>query len=509
VTALAFSPDGKHILTGTLVVDPRQKRLLPGEAYLWSAETGARIGQPWPHAGPLKTVRFSADGRRALTAGLALDRQPASGAATKLELSGEARLWDVATGEPIGAAMKQSRPIWSADLSPDGRVILTGSEAGQVQFWVSATGLPIRAPGHILGNVTAALFSPDGKTALTSRTYEKAEATLWDVPQGPADIVPGIHVPGGVRCVALHPRGIILATAGADGQVQLWDRSTGQRLGPPLLHRAGIRAIAFNAAGTRLATAGEEHAAVWEVASRTKIHDLPHPDGAHVLCVSFSPDGRTLVTGTDRWTVWLWDMVNGKPLGAPLRQIGAVSAVAFHPDGSSFAVGGGVVQLYALSTRQPRGAPLRPEPGVRALAFSPDGKLLASASADQTVRLWDVTSGKPIHAPLQHQGELVSVGFSADGKRLVTGAEDGAARLWDVATGVRVGPMLMHQGGVWAAFPPHGDQLLTFAEDGWLRHWNIPVPMAGEWDEIRGWIEELTHSKLDDARIRSDRNTDH
>jgi WD40 repeat protein len=271
------------------------------------------------------------------------------------------------------------------------------------------------------------------------------------------------------------------------------------------VQQAGIRVIAFNPAGTRLATVGVEYAAVWEVASRTKTHDLPHSHGAHILCASFSPDGRTLVTGTDRWTVWLWDMADGKPLGAPLRQIGAVGAAAFHPDGSSFAVGAGIVQLYDLHTRRPRGAPLRPEPGIHALAFSPDGKLLASASADQTVRLWDVASGKPMHAPLQHQGNVVSVGFSVDGKQLVTGAEDGAARLWDVATGVRVGPMLMHRGGVWTAFPPHGNDLLTVAEDGWLRHWSVPIPMTGEWDEIRAWVEEFTHQTLVDPRSLSDR----
>jgi WD40 repeat protein len=511
VTALAFSTDGKNILTGTRVVDKGQKRLLPTEVCLWSAETGARIGQPWPHAGPLKTVLFSPDGRRALTAGLVVDRQSPPGEATKLELSGEARLWDVATGQPIGPAMKQSLPIWSAALSPDGRTILTGSEAGQTQFWVSATGLPIGSPRPTLGNVNAVLFSPDGQTALTSRTYENAAATLWQVPQGPGDVVPSVRVPGGIRSLAVHPRGTILATAGADGQVQLWDRSTAQRVGPPLLHQAGIRAIVFNSTGTLLATVGEDHAAVWEVATRTRTHDLPHAPDDHVLSAAFSPDGTTLITGTNTWSVRLWDPASGKPLGAPLRQIGAVTTAAFHPDGKSFVVGtaAGIVQLYDLKTRRPRGGPLSREPSVRALAFSPDGKLLASATEDQTVWLWDVAGGKPVHAPLQHQGTLATVAFSADGQLLVTGAEDGAARLWDVATGLRVGPMLMHRGGVWAAVPPHGNQLLTFAEDGLLRHWDLPVPTAGEWGEIQAWVEEFTHRRLVDPHILSDRNRDH
>jgi WD40 repeat protein len=111
---------------------------------------------------------------------------------------------------------------------------------------------------------------------------------------------------------------------------------------------------------------------------------------ASVLSVAFSPDGKTIVSGSADQTIRLWDLA-GNPIGQPFQGHSA---------------------------------------SVWSVAFSPDGKTIVSGSADQTIRLWDL-AGNPIGQPFQgHSASVLSVAFSPDGKTIVSGSADQTIRLW-------------------------------------------------------------------------------
>jgi hypothetical protein len=118
---------------------------------------------------------------------------------------------------------------------------------------------------------------------------------------------------------------------------------------------------------------------------------------------------------------------------------------------------------------------------VNGVAFSPDGTLLATTSADQTVRLWDVATGQPRGGPLEdHTGAVRSVAFSPDGTLLATASADQTVRLWDTATGQPHGaPLTGHTDAVWGVlFSPDGSLLATASQDRTARLWN---PSFGSW----------------------------
>jgi hypothetical protein len=222
VIRVAFSPDGKAVLTGTYDGTNRKSgiNVTAGIARLWDAATGRPIAAPMQHRSSLWNVAFSPDGKTVLTC----------------SDDGTARLWDAATGRPIAAPMQHGDQVIAAAFSPDGKAVLTSS-SGIARLWDAVTGRPIAAPMQHRNSVWAVAFSPDGKAALTGS--EDHTARLWDSATGQPIGLPMQHR-GRVLSVAFSPDGKAVLTGSADQTARLWDAATGQPIGVPMQHRGTV-----------------------------------------------------------------------------------------------------------------------------------------------------------------------------------------------------------------------------------------------------------------------------
>ncbi|WP_103350742.1 BTAD domain-containing putative transcriptional regulator [Amycolatopsis sp. CA-128772] len=275
--------------------------------------------------------------------------------------------------------------------------------------------------------------------------------SAFQVPYGTT--LPG-HT-GSVNAVAYARNGKLLATAGDDHEILLWDTSAPRypvRKARLPGHTDAVNAIAFSPDGRVLASSGAERGIfLWDVGDPDRpvlLTRLPGHAGA-VVSLQFGRDGRTLASGSRDRTVRLWDVTPAHPHELSRTDLATgVRSVAFSPDARTLAAAGddGGIRLLDVSAPGRPGAPVV-VPGhtaaVESVAFSPDGRTLASVGDDSDVKLWDAgTPGKlRVLTAFGYLGQwMTAVAFSPDGRTLAFGGFDRAVTVMDVSDPAHTGP---------------------------------------------------------------------
>ncbi|MCI0457596.1 MAG: WD40 repeat domain-containing protein [Gemmataceae bacterium] len=541
ILALAFSPDGKTLVSGS-----RDHRIR-----LWDVATGKERRQLLGHEGPVSFLTFSPDGKTLLSKSEWLDPVHPG--------DGTVRLWDVTTGKEARRLPVPRRGGLALRFGPEPQVVPYAAAKGQLRFQHPLTGKELRLPRaprpdseEQEGTQDAMLaFSPDGKLFVTAE--EDQSILLWDAASG--RVLRRLHgheqmrFGPGLACITalrFSPNSTFVLSASNDETVRVWDAVAGKELWRWKVSGRQPPVLTFSPSGKLLALAQDEGIYLRETATGDEVRQLKSP--RRVGAIAFSPDGRTLAA-----TVWgralcLWDVATGDQLAlhghpAPVRfatfspdgrtvlsgdavgevrtwnpttgrqfsveQPGilesGVSSVAVSADRRVIALGAGEQTIAVLSTTTLKEI-RRFQPGanwqVASLALSADGKRLAWGSCSRLsteplyeVCVREVASGKDLG---QRSGAGTSVALSPDGGTfaatvswLVERGEGPLVRLWAIGTSKELGPQ-------WAgaalierlAFSPDSQSLACGQSNGIVRLWHLPTKK--ERIRFRGSQDEVT-----------------
>lgn len=309
-------------------------------------------------------------------------------------------------------------------FSPDGKTFLLGSDEGSPRLWEVATGRPLGEPFPHSGKVYAVTFSRDGRRIMTGG--EDKTARLWDVTTGKLVGQPLLH-PDAVRAVALSPDGntALTGTGESDHQARLWDLGTGKPIGLALPHRDQLESVGYSPDGKSALTRSRDNTArLWNLATQMPIGGPLEHNQEYILAATFSSDGKNVLTcgsGQSK-TAQLWDAATGKPIGQPMKHPAIAFTAAFSPDGKTILTGcaDGSARLWETASGNLLPRMFQHQGQIEAVAFSPDGKMVLTGSSDHTACLWDVATGQRIGQPLPHQFSIWAVKFSPQGNYCLT-----------------------------------------------------------------------------------------
>jgi WD40 repeat protein len=376
-------------------------------------------------------------------------------------------LRDRCRGDQLATLTGHERTVTCATFSPEGNRLATGSQDGTVKIWNAAKREVMTTLKVTSNAVWSVAFTPDGKWLMTG--YDKNVA-FWDTASWQ------VRTNFAGELAALSKTGTFLATAESSpffwepaGAVRFWNWRTGQLL--RCFDQPG-RALALSSDGCLLAIAGTNSGiTVWDTAMGKLVCEWATKKP--VWALNFSPDGRELLS-----TDWSSDVSVFKLDGHPSPQILSghqlhVWSAVFSEDGATIASASSdqTVRLWDAATLAPKSILHGHSSEAWCAAFSPDGQLLATGGKDQNVMLWLAAAAAHPQNELPHDIDFRPI-VSPDGKWLVTvNPDSGNCMLWNADNHALVAQILA-DGRQITGFSRDGKSVATFdSENLRLKFW--------------------------------------
>lgn len=340
---------------------------------------------------------------------------------------GFAQVWDVASGLPVGPAIRHQAFVPRATFDASGSRILTASYDRTARIWDARSSQPLGPPLRHSGSVTAAVFTPDGRRVVTGALQHGM--SMWDASSG--EHLFKFPVEESVHDVACSPDGRWIVAA-VDRGIRIWDADAGRFA--PLLESDlpnWVRQVEISSDASCVLGVTGGGVRVWELSSQTPLTEVLRHPNFWVFGARLSPKGESLVSfGRD-----------------------------------------GMARLWSTRNQPSEVPPLRHQHAVSFAEFSPDGLRIVTASHDHTSRIWDAKSGDPL-CTLSHGARVISAKFSHDGRRVLT-LDAQTVRIWDLSTTSLEGPMLQVAGARGLSFSSDAKRILTADSDRTIRAWDI------------------------------------
>jgi|GEM_PF-2402352 len=484
--SLAFSPDGKTFLSGSADGTMKQWDTKTGHAiYLFSKEGYKKYENFFWFYYSRPSVAFSPNGKMIA---IAYHHQ-----LIIYDAINKQKLYDFTKNIP------SLELISFVAFSPDNKFLVsrTSKPKEVVQLYNLEIGNPLyefSADRWKGGSITNSIsFSPDSQQLLTGVGDELA---LWDIEK--KEKIYDSTYEHTVNDLTVSPDGQLIASAGGDNTLTLWEAKTGKLLHTFIGHTESIYTATFSPDGETLLSSGKDGTLrLWDITTKKLIftakdesiryyQNKPYSVANTVYSVAFSPDGQFIVSGGTKRKIKIWNAKTGRFIRSFETQYSSISAVIFSPDGKTIVSKSynGTLKLWDSETgkeihtfKQYSALENRYEGSSSLIAVSPNGKVLASVGEYNSydIILWDVKTGNKIGILSGHSGWVTTLAFSTNGMHLVSGSDDKTVKIWNTHSREELYSFTGHTDAVTSvAFLSDEKTIISGSRDRTLKQWLIP-----------------------------------
>ncbi|MBT4693853.1 MAG: hypothetical protein HOB73_10960, partial [Planctomycetaceae bacterium] len=508
ITAVCFSPDGKHIAASS------QDKTVT----IWDATTGVKTLTINAHTQLVACVEFSPDGAWLASGGY----------------DNIVKIWNAKTGNLKLQLKNQPNNIECLAFSPDGRRIANGCNDLTINIFDTKTGEKLHTlPGHG-GDINSVDFSPDGIHVASASNDDIC--IVWNTQTG-AIVHKLVGHGGDVLEVRYNGDGTLICSSGSDKTLRIWDAPTGREILVLKGHAGHVRSVDFSPDGHTIVSGSNDNSLkIWSANQTQMARQLrPGRRSGIVRSLSFSPDGRFLVTGHGDKKLRVWNTRTGVALRT-IANVGTVMKTVFGNDGRSFvtvneqdsrlriwnlrtlnsptllaghksqvcgvnvnSAGDRLVSVSAgrassdefqlpelIESEMPSGKLVRTvlfghdvigKP-ICCVAFDPDGTAFVTSEEDGIVRVWNTKSGELQDTLPTHGANVLSMAYSPDGRRIVSGDAYGTIKVWHMEEQWKAISLVGHAHEVKSVvFTPDGKRVVSGSLDGTIKLWD---PLSGQ-----------------------------
>ena len=241
-------------------------------------------------------------------------------------------------------------------------------------------------------------------------------------------------------------------------------------------HTSYVQSVSWSPDGKHIVSGSLDNTVrIWNAQSGTCIHTLTgHTSGIH--SVSWSHDSSMIASGSDDKTIKIWSATTDNSIHTLTGHTGKVYSVSWLPDDKHIAScsSDNTIKIWDAST----GICIRTLVGHTSydysVSWSPDNRYIASNSWLNTIKVWDITTGTCIHTLKDNTHWIYSVSWSPDGKHIASGSKDNTIKVWDTAMGTCIHTLTGHTDTIYSvSWSPDGSMLVSGSNDDTIKIWDI------------------------------------
>lgn len=471
VSGLAFCPDGRHV--AVTHVD------LPG-VYLVDVHAGANVRKIGSHDKRAMDPEITRDGKYLLTFGR----------------DDVVKVWDMEAKEVANQWKSPARTVRSIAVSPthDWVAVAAGAR-GKSRCIIRnyLTGEEVARSSTFRRAIMRLAFSADGE--MLALAENRGPMHIWNTEPFQHSRTIETALPE-VPCLEFSGQEGLLGASTWDGALALWRTDSGERVGRLTGLTAEMLDIRFSPDGRFVAASCRDDTVhIWEIEPLG--HEYPLAAGSsEITSVAFDAGGKWLGVGCQDGLVTVWDVADRtKQLELNMSQ-GVPSSLDFSPKGDRFVVAvGKQVKLFDATSGECLQTFEKHTNLVQSVAFSPDGCTIASAGRDRRVFVWDTGSGSLLHELAVMGRAIRSVTFRSDGRRLAIGHRGGQVVVWEMPSGQRLWRTKGRDQPIWAVTYLPGDAVLAVARS----NGRVELRDAESGAELLHFVDPVNQRRVDVA----------